>query len=189
MMQTPMNCLGSYLVNLPGLCQKPVFRTLALEVNLLPTGSLTRHKMRTVFRRREAEGVLPNAAKLYVEYQFLLGCAAGNQYRRGPIKTSPGHGSTGLGSWIVQIRIVGIIQRVPDLGDPLNWHDYAVFRKADPERHLFVRHDLGKEHVNHLRRCKPKMIPDRGCQIHRQSLARRSLLRRDSIASAQIAQW
>ena len=33
------------------------------------TGSLTRHELRTVFRRREAEGVLPSgeAAALYVE--------------------------------------------------------------------------------------------------------------------------
>jgi hypothetical protein len=44
----------------------------------------------------------------------------------GTARIEPGRGSTGLGSWIVQIRIVGIIQRVPDLSDVLNWHDYAV---------------------------------------------------------------
>ena len=45
------------------------FRALALEARRVATGSLTRHELRTVFRRREAEGVLPSgeAAALYVE--------------------------------------------------------------------------------------------------------------------------
>jgi uncharacterized protein with PIN domain len=45
------------------------FRKLAVNASCVATGSLTRHEMRTVFRRREAEGVLPNgeAAALYDE--------------------------------------------------------------------------------------------------------------------------
>jgi predicted nucleic acid-binding protein len=45
------------------------FRALALEASRVATGSLTRHEVRTVFRRREAEGVLPSggATALYVE--------------------------------------------------------------------------------------------------------------------------
>jgi len=45
------------------------FRELALNARRVATGSLTRHEVRTVFRRREAEGVLPSgeAAALYDE--------------------------------------------------------------------------------------------------------------------------
>jgi predicted nucleic acid-binding protein len=45
------------------------FRSLAVETSRVATGSLTRHELRTVFRRREAEGVLPigEAAALYGE--------------------------------------------------------------------------------------------------------------------------
>src|SRR5271165_963207 len=45
------------------------FRELAVKANRVATGSLTRHEVRTVFRRREAEGVLPSgdAAVLYDE--------------------------------------------------------------------------------------------------------------------------
>ena len=45
------------------------FRELAVNANRVATGSLTRHEVRTVFRRREAEGVLPSgeAAALYDE--------------------------------------------------------------------------------------------------------------------------
>jgi len=45
------------------------FRELAVNASRVATGSLTRHEMRTVFRRREAEGVLPSgeAAALYDE--------------------------------------------------------------------------------------------------------------------------
>ena len=45
------------------------FRELALNARRVATGSLTRHEVRTVFRRREAEGVLPSgeAAALYEE--------------------------------------------------------------------------------------------------------------------------
>jgi hypothetical protein len=44
-------------------------RELALKANRVATGSLTRHEVRTVFRRREAEGVLPSgeSASLYDE--------------------------------------------------------------------------------------------------------------------------
>jgi predicted nucleic acid-binding protein len=35
------------------------FRELAVKASRVATGSLTRHEVRTVFRRREAEGVLP----------------------------------------------------------------------------------------------------------------------------------
>jgi hypothetical protein len=43
------------------------FRELAVKASRVATGSLTRHGVRTVFRRREAEGVLPSgeAAALY----------------------------------------------------------------------------------------------------------------------------
>ena len=45
------------------------FRELAVKASRVSTGSLTRHEVRTVFRRREAEGVLPSgeAAALYAE--------------------------------------------------------------------------------------------------------------------------
>jgi predicted nucleic acid-binding protein len=45
------------------------FRALAVKASRVATGSLTRHEVRTVFRRREAEGVLPSdeAAALYAE--------------------------------------------------------------------------------------------------------------------------
>ena len=45
------------------------FRELAVNASRVATGSLTRHEVRTVFRRREAEGVLPSgeAAALYDE--------------------------------------------------------------------------------------------------------------------------
>jgi uncharacterized protein len=45
------------------------FRALALEASRVTTASLTRHELRTVFRRREAESVLSigEAAVLYVE--------------------------------------------------------------------------------------------------------------------------
>ena len=45
------------------------FRELAVKASRVATGSLTRHEVRTVFRRREAEGVLPSgeAAALYDE--------------------------------------------------------------------------------------------------------------------------
>ena len=45
------------------------FRELAVKASRVATGSLTRHELRTVFRRREAEGVLPSgeAAALYDE--------------------------------------------------------------------------------------------------------------------------
>ena len=45
------------------------FRELAEKASRVTTGSLTRHEVRTVFRRREAEGVLPSgeAAVLYDE--------------------------------------------------------------------------------------------------------------------------
>jgi len=45
------------------------FRELALNARRVATGSLTRHEVRTVFRRREAEGVLPSgeAAAFYDE--------------------------------------------------------------------------------------------------------------------------
>jgi predicted nucleic acid-binding protein len=35
------------------------FQTLAREASRVATGSLARYEVRTVFRRREAEGVLP----------------------------------------------------------------------------------------------------------------------------------
>src|SRR5271165_1096388 len=46
------------------------FRELAVKASRVATGSLTRHEVRTVFRRREAEGVLPSgeAAALYDEF-------------------------------------------------------------------------------------------------------------------------
>ena len=42
---------------------------MAVKASRVATGSLTRHEVRTVFRRREAEGVLPSgeAAALYDE--------------------------------------------------------------------------------------------------------------------------
>ena len=45
------------------------FRELAVKASRVATGSLTRHEVRTVIRRREAEGVLPigEAAALYDE--------------------------------------------------------------------------------------------------------------------------
>ena len=45
------------------------FRELAVKASRVATGSLTRHEVRTVFRGREAEGVLPSgeAAALYDE--------------------------------------------------------------------------------------------------------------------------
>ena len=45
------------------------FRELAVKASRVATGSLTRHEVRTVFRRREAEGVLPSgeSASLYDE--------------------------------------------------------------------------------------------------------------------------
>jgi predicted nucleic acid-binding protein len=45
------------------------FRALALQASRVATGSLMRHEVRTVLRRREAEGALPGggAAVLYVE--------------------------------------------------------------------------------------------------------------------------
>jgi len=45
------------------------FRELAVKASRVSTGSLTRHEVRTVFRRREAEGVLASgeAAALYDE--------------------------------------------------------------------------------------------------------------------------
>jgi uncharacterized protein with PIN domain len=45
------------------------FREVAVKASRVATGSLTRHEVRTVFRRREAEGVLPSgeAAALYDE--------------------------------------------------------------------------------------------------------------------------
>jgi predicted nucleic acid-binding protein len=45
------------------------FRELAVKASRVATGWLTRHEVRTVFRRREAEGVLPSgeAAALYDE--------------------------------------------------------------------------------------------------------------------------
>jgi len=45
------------------------FRALASKASRLTTGSITRHEVRTVLRRREAEGVLPSgeAAALYGE--------------------------------------------------------------------------------------------------------------------------
>ena len=36
------------------------FRALAANATKVRTASLTRHEMRTVFRRREAEGILPS---------------------------------------------------------------------------------------------------------------------------------
>ena len=36
------------------------FRELAVKASRVATGSLTRHEVRTVFRGREAEGVLPS---------------------------------------------------------------------------------------------------------------------------------
>jgi predicted nucleic acid-binding protein len=46
------------------------FRELALKESRVATGSLTRHEVRTAFRRREAEGVLPSgeSASLYDEF-------------------------------------------------------------------------------------------------------------------------
>jgi hypothetical protein len=46
-----------------------LFRELAVKASRVATGSLTRHEVRTVFRRREADGVLPSgeAASLYDE--------------------------------------------------------------------------------------------------------------------------
>jgi predicted nucleic acid-binding protein len=54
------------------------FRALALEARRVATGSLTRYELRTVFRRREAEGVLPRgeAAALYVELDADIAVAA-----------------------------------------------------------------------------------------------------------------
>jgi hypothetical protein len=45
------------------------FRELALRASRVATGSLTRHEVRTVIRRREAEGVLRSgeSASLYDE--------------------------------------------------------------------------------------------------------------------------
>jgi hypothetical protein len=45
------------------------FRELAVKASRVATGSLTRHVARTVFRRREAESILPSreAAALYGE--------------------------------------------------------------------------------------------------------------------------
>jgi hypothetical protein len=45
------------------------FRELALKGSRVATGSVTRHEVRTVFRRREAEGILPSgeSASLYDE--------------------------------------------------------------------------------------------------------------------------
>jgi predicted nucleic acid-binding protein len=45
------------------------FRELAVKTSHVATGSLSRHEVRTVFRRREAEGVLPSgeAAAFYDE--------------------------------------------------------------------------------------------------------------------------
>src|SRR5262245_39223030 len=45
------------------------FRALDAKARRVTTGSLTRHEVRTVLRRREAEGVLPSgeAAALYGE--------------------------------------------------------------------------------------------------------------------------
>jgi predicted nucleic acid-binding protein len=45
------------------------FRELALKASRVVTGSLTRHEVRTVFRRREAEGILRSgeSASLYDE--------------------------------------------------------------------------------------------------------------------------
>ena len=53
------------------------FRELAVKASRVTTGSLTRHEVRTVFRRREAEGVLPSgeAAALYSELNADIAAA------------------------------------------------------------------------------------------------------------------
>ena len=53
------------------------FRALALKASRVATGSLTRHELRIVFRRREAEGVLPSgeAAALYAELNADIAAA------------------------------------------------------------------------------------------------------------------
>jgi uncharacterized protein with PIN domain len=53
------------------------FRALAVKASRVATGSLTRHEVRTVFRRREAEGVLPSgeAAALYAELNADIAAA------------------------------------------------------------------------------------------------------------------
>jgi hypothetical protein len=53
------------------------FRALAVEASGVATRSLTRHEVRTVFRRREAEGVLPSgeAAALYGELNADIAAA------------------------------------------------------------------------------------------------------------------
>lgn len=53
------------------------FRALAAKASRVTTGSLTRHEVRTVLRRREAEGVLPSgeAAELYSELNADIAAA------------------------------------------------------------------------------------------------------------------
>ena len=55
----------------------PEFRALAAKASRVVTGSLTRHEVRTVLRRREAEGVLPSgeAAALYSELNADIAAA------------------------------------------------------------------------------------------------------------------
>lgn len=53
------------------------FQTLAREASRVATGSLARYEVRTVFRRREAEGVLPRgeAEVLYGELHADIAAA------------------------------------------------------------------------------------------------------------------
>ena len=53
------------------------FRALAVKASRVATGSLTRREVRTVLRRREAEGVLPSgeAAALYAELNADIAAA------------------------------------------------------------------------------------------------------------------
>jgi predicted nucleic acid-binding protein len=48
------------------------FRELALKASRVATGSLTRHEVRTVFRRREAEGVLRSGLQQITRYVNML---------------------------------------------------------------------------------------------------------------------
>jgi hypothetical protein len=59
---------------------------LALKASRVATGSLTRHEVRTVFRRREAEGVLPSAesAALYDEFTADLSSLFSARIHRRP---------------------------------------------------------------------------------------------------------
>ena len=57
------------------------FRELAIKASRMTTGSLTRHEVRTVFRRREAEGVLPTGepAALYDRFSFSINFNVGRR--------------------------------------------------------------------------------------------------------------